>query len=133
MNCVFVRINADLIRCLNCGTERITSEDPARYHRTCSIHDSAAELVLVGDTLSRLRDSCIYRGPIVEQAACNVCGMHGQPFQIYGCELHGRCMVKRFRNDRPELKVCVTCEDFACVVEHSTATMTDLGERPGQP
>jgi hypothetical protein len=60
----------------------------------------------------RFTTPCAHRGEIIERAVCNVCGMKGQPFDVFACELHGKCMVRRFRNDRLELKVCVLCDDF---------------------
>jgi hypothetical protein len=58
---------------------------------------------------------CIYLGDVLEMAVCNSCGMKGQPFEICACELHARCMTNRFRNDRPDLKVCINCDDYTSV------------------
>jgi hypothetical protein len=102
--CVFVATCPGMIRCLNCGTERQTPELPTRYRRVCQAGD---EKPYVGPLVG-----CQHRGPLIEVGSCNVCGMHGQPFQIYRCEVHAKCMVNRYRNDRPDLKVCVNCDDF---------------------
>jgi hypothetical protein len=60
----------------------------------------------------RFTTPCAHRGEVLERSTCTACGMRGQPFDVFACELHGKCMVRRFRNDRPELKVCVNCDDF---------------------
>jgi hypothetical protein len=60
----------------------------------------------------RFTTACAHRGEILERGVCNSCGHVGQPFDVFACELHGRCMVRRYRNDRPELKVCANCDDF---------------------
>jgi hypothetical protein len=115
-NCVFVR-DGKWIACRACGTRRKFAGDPEKYIRTCGKAGSVARqtpearlgLILVDGV------ACLHRGDIVETGTCNVCGMRGQPFDVFACELHGKCMVRRFRNDRPELKVCVLCDDFrAC-------------------
>jgi len=63
----------------------------------------------------RFSTACVHRGEILERGVCTVCGMKGQPFDVFTCELHGKCMVRRYRNDRPDLRVCVSCDDFrAC-------------------
>jgi len=55
---------------------------------------------------------CLHRGEALETGTCNACGMRGQPFAVYACAVHGKCMLRRFRNDRPDLKVCANCHDF---------------------
>jgi hypothetical protein len=57
-------------------------------------------------------EACVHRGPTIADDTCNVCGFRGQPFEVYACALHGRCMVKRYRNDRPDLAVCLNCDDY---------------------
>jgi hypothetical protein len=60
----------------------------------------------------RFTSVCVHRGEVIERAVCNACGMRGQSFDVFGCAIHGQCMVRRYRNDRPELAVCVSCGDF---------------------
>jgi hypothetical protein len=60
----------------------------------------------------RITTACAHRGAMLDRATCNACGMKGQPFEIYACALHGKCMVRRYRNDRPDLTVCFNCDDF---------------------
>jgi hypothetical protein len=55
---------------------------------------------------------CAHIGPAIAEGICNACGMKGQPFQIFACDLHVKCMVKRYRSDRPDLKVCFNCDDY---------------------
>jgi hypothetical protein len=57
-------------------------------------------------------DLCRHLGPSIERGTCNVCGLKGQPFDIHACAVHGRCTVRRYRTDRPDLKVCVRCGDY---------------------
>jgi hypothetical protein len=61
----------------------------------------------------RLTTPCEHRGAVLEVGVCNACGMKGQPFDVFACDLHGQCMVRRYRNDRPDLKVCFNCDDYA--------------------
>jgi hypothetical protein len=61
----------------------------------------------------RFTTPCAHRGEVLERATCTACGMKGLPFDVFACAIHGRCMVRRYRNDRPELAVCVNCDDFS--------------------
>jgi hypothetical protein len=61
----------------------------------------------------RFTTPCVHRGAVLERSVCNACGMKGQPFEVFACALHGACMAKRYRNDRPDLKVCTLCEEFS--------------------
>ncbi len=61
----------------------------------------------------RFTTACSHRGEVLERGTCNACGMKGLPFEVYACALHGRCMTRRYRNDRPDLSVCMNCDDFA--------------------
>jgi hypothetical protein len=76
----------------------------------------------------RFTTPCVQRGVVMEKATCNACGMKGQPFDVFACELHGKCMVRRYRNDRPELTVCFNCDDFLPLgVAVSVRTLTPEG------
>jgi hypothetical protein len=110
--CDFERIDVETIQCLLCGTKRKYAREPWRYSRVCQ-----ADPKMVLDSTG----PCVYRGAVVEQTVCNTCGFKGRPLEIYACELHGKCMLKRYRNDRPDLKVCVSCRDFEAVGAASSA------------
>jgi hypothetical protein len=120
MLCQFESGDGDLIRCSLCGTERRTEGDPRRYIRRCGADPPLSPRSAtdpVSPSLERALsvhrgEPCIHRGAVLEADVCNVCGMKGQPFDVFACELHGKCMVRRFRNDRPELAVCMNCDDF---------------------
>jgi hypothetical protein len=107
--CAFTRVSAGRIRCLACGTERPHAGDPALYRRPCAAGSHEAEQAVA----AVLQDvPCRHRGEVVERATCNVCGSRGQPLEIFSCAVHGRCMLRRLRNDRPDLTVCWNCDDF---------------------
>jgi hypothetical protein len=74
--------------------------------------------------------SCAHRGDVIDRGVCNVCGMKGQEFHILACALHGRCMVRRYRNDRPGLKVCVACIDFEAVTASSASHTASRSHGP---
>jgi hypothetical protein len=57
-------------------------------------------------------DRCLHRREVIEIGRCNACGMRGQEFEVYACAIHGKCMIRRYRNDRPDLKVCVNCDGY---------------------
>jgi hypothetical protein len=60
----------------------------------------------------RFTTPCSRRGDVLERGVCNACGLQGKPFEVFACPLHGRCQTRRFRNDRPDLAVCLACDDF---------------------
>jgi hypothetical protein len=56
---------------------------------------------------------CIYRGrAVLEEGKCNTCGMKGQPFNIYQCDVHGKCSLRQYRTNDKSIHICVTCEQF---------------------
>jgi hypothetical protein len=68
----------------------------------------------------RFTAPCAHRGDVLERAVCNACGMKGQPFDVFACAIHGRCMVRRYRNDRAEIAVCVNCDEFVADSDRET-------------
>jgi hypothetical protein len=106
--CQFVRVREKIIRCPVCGTEREHAGNPLTYVRVCG----ASPAGVATSPWTPVMSPCVHRGDIIETGVCNVCGMKGQPFEIHACELHGRCMQRRYRNDRPAIKVCMQCEDY---------------------
>jgi len=116
--CQFVSVGNRQIRCTVCGVERMTAEAPERYHRIC---ERAQPIKIKPRLRSPFNSTCVHRGEVLERGLCNACGMKGQPFDILACELHGKCMGQRYRNDRPDLKVCVLCDDFKAANTTSTA------------
>jgi len=106
-SCRFIRLSPTRIRCEVCGTEREHSGNATSYVRPCGAPPQPT--VQIGAPQFY---PCAHRGEVIERGVCNVCGMKGQPFEIHACDLHGRCMEKRYRNDRPGIKVCLQCEDY---------------------
>jgi hypothetical protein len=109
-SCEFQRDPADpeWIVCPRCGTRRKflpVDRDPAKYIRTCGARRSEWKPAV--EPLA-----CVHRLDVLETLGCNVCGFKGQSFTIYRCEIYQRCMTKRYRNDRPDLKVCDRCQDY---------------------
>jgi hypothetical protein len=102
-----------------CDSNRLTHPEPGIVAIvTCGIcpYRDLADREEVGGSFTpdpRFTSACVHRGDVVEHGVCNACGMKGQPFDVFACELHGKCMVRRYRNDRPELTVCLTCEAYA--------------------
>lgn len=52
--------------------------------------------------------TCENRLSFIEIGVCDLCSMKGQPFEIFGCALHGQCSLNR-RHSR--VKSCVACGD----------------------
>jgi len=53
--------------------------------------------------------SCLNRGKNpVRVGTCNLCGLRGQPFDIYPCSIHGECSIRYY--DR-KIHPCIGCED----------------------
>jgi hypothetical protein len=111
-----------------CDSNRLIHPEPGIIAiATCGIcpyrnmpdRDGTAPAGFVPDL--RFTTACAHRGEVLERSTCTACGMRGQPFEVFACELHGRCMVRRYRNDRPELSVCANCHDFVAHVTASTA------------
>jgi hypothetical protein len=105
--CHFKRINDQTIRCTVCGKEQRYVGRSEKYIRGCGDASAGTNSLPIPPT-----NRCIHRGDVIETGVCNVCGMKGQPFEIRACELHGRCMERRYRNDRPGIQVCMQCKDY---------------------
>lgn len=52
---------------------------------------------------------CIHRGAELKVDSCDVCGMVGQPFTRYACQLHGECSI--IRRKKKGLRNCQHCPD----------------------
>jgi hypothetical protein len=51
---------------------------------------------------------CIHRGTEpVETRLCDLCGVKGQPFEVYPCKLFGECSVQRKHS---QVRGCAACE-----------------------
>lgn len=114
--CRFESVGIDTIRCNVCGTSRRHVGDPSDYHRKCGspyrdLPDREATEQPKPDL--RFTTPCVHRGEVLERGTCTACGFRGTPFEVFACEVHGKCMVRRYRNDRPDLRVCTNCDDFA--------------------
>jgi hypothetical protein len=117
--CVFELVSAGRIRCTACGTERAHEGDPTLYRRPCPAGNNAAAPSQAAPPADSIAAAailqgipCRHRGEVVERGTCNVCGSRGQPLEVFACAVHGRCMLRRLRNDRPDLTVCWSCHDF---------------------
>ncbi|HVW03111.1 MAG TPA: hypothetical protein VHB77_22310 [Planctomycetaceae bacterium] len=51
---------------------------------------------------------CSHRGPEpFETRLCDLCGIKGQPFDVYSCQLFGECSLQRKHS---QVKACAACE-----------------------
>ena len=56
---------------------------------------------------------CKYRGEVIEQdVTCKLCGRMDQLYDIYACQVHGRCSLGVRRTAGMNLKACISCQDF---------------------
>ena len=53
---------------------------------------------------------CVYRGAKLRGGECDLCGIRGQPFEVYKCEKFGECSVTRKHS---KVKACSGCEGRA--------------------
>jgi hypothetical protein len=44
----------------------------------------------------------------IRSGTCNLCGLKGQPFEIFGCDLHGECSLRKRHSG---VKGCAACAD----------------------
>jgi hypothetical protein len=110
--CRFEQAGDGRIACKVCGTAREHAGDPRDYHRRCGPSAQPYTGPWPPKPDPRFFTPCAHRGAALELGVCNVCGQHGQPFEIFACAIHEKCMERRSRNDRPDLTVCFNCDDF---------------------
>jgi len=55
---------------------------------------------------------CSHRGPLLETRLCDLCGIKGQPFEVYACQLHGECSEQRKHS---KVRSCIGCPDHLAV------------------
>jgi hypothetical protein len=51
---------------------------------------------------------CPHRGGKIRQQVADLCGLRGQPFPVYGCQLHGEC-TDRLICQRQTVRTCFIC------------------------
>lgn len=52
--------------------------------------------------------ACVHRGPVLETRLCDLCGVRGQPFEVYQCGKHGECSIGRKHS---KVQPCISCND----------------------
>lgn len=50
---------------------------------------------------------CIHRGDLLRTDKCDLCGIRGLPFDVFGCAVHVECSISRRHS---KIKACVGCE-----------------------
>lgn len=58
------------------------------------------------------RGICSHRGELIEVRKCDLCGIKGQQFEVFACNLHGECSAGRKHS---KVKSCLTCQDWESV------------------
>ena len=71
------------------------------------------EAMLRGETIAEPSPgwcSCQHRGDKLRVGTCDLCGIRGQPFEVFACSLHGECSLRRKHS---KVKACASCHDRA--------------------
>jgi hypothetical protein len=103
----------EIATCGICPYRNLPDRAPAETSAADKAASVATGTAAENEWRQRLTTPCVHRGAVIETGACNICGMKGTAFQAFACDLHGKCTVRRVRNDRPDLTVCLTCEAYA--------------------
>lgn len=87
---------------------------------------ATAERLLRGETVGTepvpdYKFDCIYRGGFLETGECNLCGLKGQPFEIYACQLFARCSITRKHS---QIQSCGACEKRTAVATNDPAAVS---------
>lgn len=77
---------------------------------------------------------CVHRGEIIAaKKTCKICGARGELYDLYACDLHGKCTLgnRSAAGDKEKPHVCAGCPDAALPVgspEFEYAFMQALAE-----
>lgn len=52
--------------------------------------------------------ACALRLGLLRIGKCDLCGIRGQPFEIFCCKLHGECSLSRKHSG---IRPCISCGD----------------------
>lgn len=52
--------------------------------------------------------ACRHRGEQLRTDRCDLCGLRGQPFDVFACGLHGECSLTRRHS---KIRSCAACPD----------------------
>ena len=79
--------------------------------------------ILLGEVATEASGECVHRGPWLETMKCDLCGMKGQPFDVFACAVHGRCSLRRRHS---KVKSCLACAER----QERGATENQTGKMP---
>src|SRR3990167_9316343 len=92
MKCELQKVSALECTCSRCGrTIRFAKEIPA----DAAIGSSCP----AAPTTSEPRPPCRHLGPSLGMEVCDLCGLKGQPVEVFACEIHGRCTAHRVQRE----------------------------------
>lgn len=63
---------------------------------------------------------CVHRGELLRTAECELCGGRRQGVEVFQCQVHTECTLRRIRSGSQGPASCLTCRD----------RLTPAGERP---
>lgn len=87
-------------QCVNCGW---TTTIGGPVWKICQSPNQSAVCAASGL-------ACIHRGDKIRDDTCDLCGVKGRPFEVFGCNLHGECSLHRVHS---KVSGCAACEDRA--------------------
>lgn len=106
MKCHYRRVKQDMFRCINCGHVAHTAGRPQTDKHECTNPPERKE---------RRRQNiaaCVHRGEKLRLVDCELCGRKGQTEQVYQCEIHGECTVRKFKS-ASGIQSCLSCENYS--------------------
>lgn len=124
MLCQHVEIHPGFWVCPNCDHKAITSHAPSRE---CKPIEFATPIpTIITATPHRVIDpresenqylesipTCKHRGEIIEtDITCDVCGLRGQKYDTYACDIHDVCTLGNRKKAGDKMKACATCPDM---------------------
>lgn len=62
---------------------------------------------MAGRSSSSASGPCVHRGELLEIRHCNLCGIKGQPFEVFACGIVGECSIGRKHSG---VQSCTSCE-----------------------
>ena len=78
--CVLIPTEDGAKCCVNCNRKVKRDLTPERFHLICR---RPADL------------ACVHRGEKIREGKGNLCGHRGTPFEVFTCEIHGECVLRR--------------------------------------
>lgn len=74
--------------------------DPQRMYAACKSPDGIPSLV-----------DCVHRGDQIGDVECRLCGERGKEIEVFSCDKHESCTLKKYKSGKSKHAVCFLCPD----------------------